>query len=140
MDSLAQALEQLIPQSLDDIIRLNRDKAQLYLSKEDELDVLRGPVVLGMPKAHISSWAFITMHLLKEEASFVHLVGFNQAEHASWMTSFVTGIDDRRVMTKRGSLYELVGEGDSNVDLPCICATLHHWKLGTFLGVPHFCF
>lgn len=53
MDSLAQALEQLIPQSLDDIIRLNRDKAQLYLSKKDELDVLRGPVVLGMPKAHI---------------------------------------------------------------------------------------
>lgn len=69
MDSLVQTLEQLVPQSLDDIIRLNRDKAQLYLSTNDELDVLRGPVVLEMPKARISHWAFITMHLLEETAS-----------------------------------------------------------------------
>lgn len=138
MDSLAHTVERLVPQSLDDIIRLNREKAQLYLSTNEELDILRGPVVTGATKALISNWAFITMHLSECGSNFVYLVGCNQTERCSWMTSFVTGIDDRTIMTKRGSLYELVGEGNSDVDLPHICATLHHWKLGAFLGVPHF--
>ena len=33
-ESLKQALEPLMPKSLDDIIRSNREKARLYLSTE----------------------------------------------------------------------------------------------------------
>lgn len=140
MDSLKQALEQLMPKSLDDIIRHNRDKAQLYLSKDEELHALQGPLGPGMPKALVASWAFITMRLLESETSFIYLVGFNQTERSMWMTSFVTGIDGRKVTTKRGSFYELVGDSQPDVDLPHICATLHHWGLGALLGVPHFFF
>jgi hypothetical protein len=51
------------------------------------------------------------------------------------MTSFITGVDDRKVTTNSGSLYELVGDSTTDVDLEHICATLNLWGLGPKLGV-----
>lgn len=140
MDALETALEQLLPRTLDDIIRANRDTAQLYFSTDYELNPLRGTVEFGPVTARVSNWAFITLHLKESQVGFVYLVGFNQEERCSWMTSFVTGIDKGKVTTKSGSLYELVGDSTLDVDLPYICATLHLWGLGPKLGVPHFFF
>lgn len=140
MNAIEQALEQLLPKTLDEIIRANRDKAQLYLSTNDELGPMRSPVTFGAITGQISNWAFITFHIVETKVSFVHLVGFNKGENSSWMTSFVTGIDDRKVMTNSGSLYELVGDSTSDVDLEYICATLNLWGLGPNLGVPRIFF
>ncbi len=35
METLEEQLVQLLPKSLDDIIRANRDKVQLYFSREE---------------------------------------------------------------------------------------------------------
>lgn len=137
MKSLEETLSQLLPKSLDDIIRANRHKAQLYFSTDDEINPLRGPLFDGPIKAQISKWAFITLHIAESQTSLVYLVGFNRTEHCTWMTSFVTGIGHGMVTTNSGSIYELVGDSTLDVDLLHICATLHLWGVGKSLGVPH---
>jgi hypothetical protein len=136
MNTIENALEHLLPGTLDEVIRADRDKAQLYFSTDSELAALCSHVPLGPATGQISNWAFITFHVAVTQESFVYLVGFNKAENSSWMTSFVTGIDDRKVTTKSGSLYELVGYSTIDVDLEYICATLNLWGLGPRLGVP----
>lgn len=138
MDDLKEQLTQLLPQSLDDIIRASRDKVQLYFSNDNEIDALRCPLPDGQIKAQISGWAFITLHFSESQESLVYLVGFNQTEQCSWMTSFVTGIGHGVVTTKSGSIYALIGPSTLDVDLVNICATLHQWGVGRQLGVPHF--
>lgn len=137
MDTLEEQLTQLLPQSLDDVIRANRDKVQLYFSREDEIDSLRRPLLDGQIKAQVSDWAFITLHFSESQDSLIYLVGFNQTAHCSWMTSFITGIGHEMITTKSGSIYELVGASTLDVDLMHICATLHKWGVGQSLGVPH---
>lgn len=137
MDTLEEQLTQLLPRSLDDIIRANRDKVQLYFSRDDEIDALRHSLLEGRIKAQVSDWAFITLNFSESQDSLVYLVGFNQTEQCSWMTSFITGIGHGKVATKSGSIYELVGASTLDVDLLHICATLHQWSVGRSLGVPH---
>lgn len=140
MRTLAEELAQLLPESLDDIIRANRDKAQLYFSTDEELAPYRGPVGFGDTKGQVSDWAFISLYLVESRASFIYLVGFNETTQRTLMTSFITGIEDRKVTTKSGSYYELIGDRTLDVDLVHICATLHLWGIGPGLGVPHFFF
>jgi hypothetical protein len=136
-DTLEEQLKQLLPKSLDDIIRTNRDKVQLYFSRDDEIEALRRPLLDGQIKAQVSDWAFITLHFSESQDSLTYLVGFNQTAHCGWMTSFVTGIGHGMVTTKSGSIYELVGASTQDVDLVHICATLHKWGVGQSLVVPH---
>lgn len=136
MKTLANELEQILPKALEEIIGANRDKAKIYFSTDNELESLRSPMVFGTFKAPISHWSFITLQIVDSQASFVYLVGFNPDENSSWMTSFVTGINNRLVNTQSGSLYELVGDRTSDPDLEYICATLNLWGLGAQLGVP----
>lgn len=137
METLEEKLTHLLPQSLDDIIRANRDKVQLYFSTDDEINPLRGPVLEQAIKAQMSDWGFITLHFAESRMSLVYLVGFNQTEQCTWMTSFVTRIGAGKVTTKSGSTYELMGNSTLDVDFLHICATLHLWGVGRSLGVPH---
>lgn len=73
MDTLEEQLTQLLPQSLDDVIRANRDKVQLYFSREDEIDSLRRPLLDGQIKAQVSDWAFITLHFSESQDSLIYL-------------------------------------------------------------------
>ncbi len=141
MATIVQQLEQIIPKSLDDIIRSNREKVRLYLSTETELDALKGAVPIQRFKGEISNWAFITF-FLTESGGFpmVYLTGFNKAENSSWMTSLVTAIHGEAVATTSGSLYRLIGERTSTPDLEHICATLNTWGIGPMFDVPPFFF
>ncbi|MDE2599014.1 MAG: hypothetical protein KGL40_05265 [Rhodocyclaceae bacterium] len=137
MDSLEDKLTQLLPQSLDDIIRSNRDKAELHFSTDEEINPLCCPIVGGLAKGRIADWAFITLCITETQQHLVYLVGFNQTEKCTWMTSVVTGIGHGKVTTARGSIYELVGDSTLDVDLLHICATFHLWGVGRYLGMPH---
>ena len=139
-DDLHQHLDSLIPKSLDDIIRLNRESTKLYLSTDAEIDALRATVPPGIVTGTISAWSFTTMYFTKLGMAIVNLAGFNEAEHCSWMTSQVIAIDGDMVLTRSGSHYRLQGKGSDHPDLLHICATLHHWGVGKHLGVPLFIF
>jgi hypothetical protein len=135
-EAIAQQLEKITPTSLDDVIRTNKDRARLYLSTEAELAALQGTISNGTVTGEIADWCFITFALSESQWSGVSLIGFNEAEHSSWMTSMVIAINDSTVLTKSGSTYTLVGESSTEPDLFHICATLNHWGLGQRLGVP----
>ena len=136
-DDLARQIDQLVPKSLDDIIRTNRDVARLYLTTDAEINALRASVPPGAITGTISAWAFITMFMTKSGTAIVNLTGFNDAERCSWMTSQVMAIDGDTVVTRSGSYYRLQGERSDTPDLLHICATLHLWGVGPMLGVPH---
>lgn len=137
MNALEDKLTQLLPQSLDDIIRSNRDKAELHFSTDEEINPLCGPTIGGPIKGRIANWAFITFRIAETQQNLVYLVGFNQTENCTWMTSVVTGIRNGKVTTARGSIYELVGDSTLDIDLMHICATFHLWGVGPYLGIPH---
>ena len=133
-------LDQLMPESLDEIIRTNRDRMRLYRSTGAELDALRTLVPAAIVKAVISHWCFISISQPGEAAPQVCLTGYNLAERSSWMTSQVMGISRNAVATRSGSVYLLDGEKSDELDLPFICATLNHWGIGQHFGVPPFFF
>lgn len=139
-ESIVQQLEMITPNSLDDIIRTNREEAKLYLSMEAELAALRRPIPIGPVKGRITHWCFVTFFVTGESWAGVSLTSFNAAENSSWMTSVVTAISGTTVLTKSGSIYILVGEPTTEPDLPYICATLNSWGVGQRLGVPPFFF
>ena len=136
-DDLAQQIDRLLPASLDDIIRTNRDVAKLYLTTDAEIDALRAAVPPGAITGTISAWSFITMFMTQPGVAMVNLTGFNEAERCSWMTSQVMAIDGDTVITRSGSYYLLQGERSDGPDLLHICATLHLWGVGPMLGVPY---
>lgn len=140
MDTVKEQLEQLMPKSLDDVIRTHRDRMKAYLSTDAEIAALKGPVPIQYVKGEISDWAFITFFLVQNGLPMVYLTGSNLAERSSWMTSLVVAIDGDAVATKSGSLYKLKGDKSELLDLPYICATLNGWGIGRLFGVPAFFF
>lgn len=129
-------LENLMPSSLDDIIRKNRDEARFYESTEAELAALHGVVPIMAVTGRLINWRFITFLFVETNTPMVNLVGYNVDAQSSWMTSLVVAIQGTFVQTKSGSLYQLEGEPSSDLDLPYICATLNLWKVGPHFGVP----
>ncbi len=140
MDTLKQQLEQILPKSLDDIVRTNRDKMRIYVSTDEELAALRASVPIQPVKGVITEWNFITLFLVESSSPMVYLTGVNRAMRSSWMTSLVVGIDGDAVATNSGSLYKLSGDRSDQLDLEYICATLNLWGIGQHFGVPPFFF
>lgn len=140
-EKLAASIEDLIPKSLDDIIRLNRDKAQLRLTTDEEILELYHDITPGNPKDIIDDYSLIT--LVSESLTQVFLLGDVRRTGIQRITSVVLQIDaDRQLLTtKSGSLYQL---GTPSPGLPdahqlmCVCAAFHSWKFGAVLGVSHF--
>lgn len=140
-ESAGLAIQALIPKSLDDIIRINREFAQLRLTTEDEILELYKEITPDYPKDIVDDWNLISLH--KPGATLVFLLGDVRQNGRPRMTSDVTGIDiDRRYLkTKSGSLYQLGSQSKdppSQDELYLICATFHSWGFGNALGVPHF--
>ena len=140
-EKLAASIEDLIPKSLDDIIRLNRDKAQLRLTNDEEILELYHDITPGNPKDIIDDYSLIS--LISGDLIQVFLLGDVRRSGTQRITSVVQQIDmDRQLLiTKSGSLYQL---GTPNKGLPdphqlmCVCAAFHSWKFGHVLGVTHF--
>ena len=143
-DSIEQALEKLIPKSLDDVIRKNREKFRLALATEDELAKLESNVPDSPIRYILTDWQVVMLHATLEDGAKIaspRLVGSVVETGESWITSHVISIDTGKSLVKtRNSFYRVVGPrvGEEKLDLLNICIALHQWGLGTYLGVPDF--
>ena len=142
-EKLTAAIQALIPQSLDDIIRINREHVQLRLATDEEVFDLHKVITPGEPKDVIDEWNLIALCQPELDTTFVFLLGDIRRNGHQRITSDVTGIDlDKQLLiTKSGSLYQLgtPKNGAPNVDqLYMVCAAFHSWGFGNMLGVPHF--
>ena len=132
--ALSDALQDLKPTSLDDIIRANRHQIEVKLASEEQLAPLLKPVGTNpYIKGEISDWRFIATTFDFPEKNFwlenVHLIGLNQGE--DWITSKIELIDlERRLVVTTYSVYRLIGDpgvGEPDEDcLKYICATFHY--------------
>ena len=108
-EELRKILEAMIPNNLDDIIRQNRDCAQLYLTTDEEIMDLYAEIIPEEPKAVMDVWSFITLSLSVPPMDQVMLLGNVRGTTKTRLTSIVVKIDlDRQfVNTLSGSLYQL---------------------------------
>lgn len=142
-EKLTAAVEALIPKSLDDIIRINRDKAQLRITTDEEIFELHQIITPDEPKDVIDDWNLITLYQPDLDFSQIFLLGDIRRNGHQRITSVVTGIDlDKQfLITKSRSLYQLGtpkgGDPDLN-QLMMVCSAFHNWGFGKLLGVPHF--
>lgn len=128
---------------LDDVIRQNRDMAQLILSSCLEVMELYAPITPSHPKEIINDWRFISLTLQNADISStqVYLLGDKGSNGNARITSLVRKIDlDRQlVYTNSGSLYQLGTQGKGEPSQPqlyLICAAFCSWGFGTVLGIP----
>lgn len=146
MDSkIGQQLIDLIPKTLDDIIRKNRDLVELGLATPAEIQTLEKPIPYDA-KDVSENWRLVSLRLktAPPECS-LRLIGDSKANGGSpRITSNLISIDINRnvVLTSSGSIYRLgqqrgVGEPSSG-HLMCVCAALHRWDSGNLLGAPEF--
>ncbi len=138
-----QALNELIPESLDDIIRANRDECSLSLSTVHDLAEL--PMIVEVVakqtsvRAKLNNWRFVCL----DNGKKAHLLtGIHVARNCVWSTSVVVAVDLEHglALTRSGSIYQLgtKGEGEPEADILLhICAQFHKWGIGQMLGVPH---
>lgn len=141
---LQQNIEDLIPKSLDDIFRQNRELAELGLSSLNEIASLEAEIQSGMPVTDIfDEWRFISVRDKLSGRVKVILLGNAQKRGSERITSEVVRIDLREnsVFTRSGSHYGLgtMGSGEPSMhQLILVCAAFHRSKMGELLGVPYF--
>lgn len=144
-EHLSAALEALIPKSLDDVIRKNRNAARLRMTTDKELFELYGSLVPGPLKETIEDWRFISLDLqsLAGSVTMTFLLGNRLSNGNPRITSDVIKVDLDRglVVTNSGSLYKLgsKGKGEPPFEgLVMISSAFHSWGFGEALGVPSF--
>ena len=145
MTSEPETIEDHIPKSLDEIIRLRRESFSLRLSSPDEIASL--PTVIEdrstAIQATIDNWYPICLAYSKAgdmAPQLTHfLLGINREAECAWMTSAINALDqERSVVRTNNSLYALGSKGRGNPDLNLIlhvCHTLHKWGIGKQLGI-----
>jgi len=144
--SIGAQLDALIPKTLDDIIRENRDKAEIRLATKEEVCALHTSIAPGTVKKNIEDWYLINLYIKLSSQSQVILLGYIQDEGSPWITSVVTGIDleNHLITTRSGSLYAIGNRGEEEEPdsqlLATTCAVMHKWGMGPFLGVPPWFF
>ena len=139
-------IEDQIPKSLDEVIRLRRESFALRLSSPEEIAALSTVPIEDHGKAiqaTIDNWYLICLAYSKAAdmaPQLTHfLLGVNREADCAWMTSAVNAINsDRNVVLTNNSLYGLGSKGTGTPDLNLIlhvCHTLHKWGIGKQLGV-----
>jgi hypothetical protein len=132
--ALDEAVKQLIPKNLDDIIRLRRDEFTLRLSSAQEIAELPPMVSIidnqMQVSATINEWRIICLDLHAAGKKYI-LTGYNQSTKTTWGTSEVASADiNRGLILTKNSIYRLgtKGEGEPTSDLLLhICALFHQW-------------
>lgn len=134
----------LLPASLDDIIRTNRDQTELRLSSTQEIDALVGKIEIALDaKDEINNWRLISLVDKASKVAQVLLLGDSRAQRHPGITSPVLTIDFEQgiAITRSKSVYKLGDRGygePPQPDLYCLCAAMHSWGKGIALGVPQF--
>jgi hypothetical protein len=137
-------ISELMPKTLDEIIRVNRDQAQLRLAKTPEIDALVRKIDAPLDiKDEIDEWRLVSFIDKSSNTSLIMLLGDSKRKKRPAITSPVVSIDFARgiALTRSHSVYKLgnrgLGEPPEN-DIYCLCAALHSWGSGAALGVPFF--
>lgn len=139
-------LDLLIPKTLDDIIRQNRNKAEIRLASDEEKNAPFASIQPAPIKNQIEDWYFISLFPKPSNSSQVMLLGYIPDSRYPWITSTVEGIDLEHglVITKSGPYYMLKGSegvGEPPLDLlTSICSAMHQWGMGDYFGVPPWFF
>lgn len=142
MSEVANQLKALIPSSLDNIIRENRDKAEIRLTSEAEIASLATDIHGYEVKAVIDDWHFVSIVLLHEQGEKIMLLGNLRGDGNTFGSSKVLRIDlASNLVVTHNSVYGLgqkgVGEPDMH-QLIFLCTQFHRLGLGEYFGVPHF--
>jgi hypothetical protein len=148
---IQEALEQMMPKSLDDIVRKNRDVLQLGLATAGELAVLAATIEPGHSRDTIEEWRIVAFRAIgpRSDADMagilsrsLSLLGRAAGMRCPWITSAVTQIDiDAGLVRTRNSLYRLGARGEGEPpqdDLICVCAAMHKCGVGELIGAPAF--
>lgn len=138
---LSTALEAMIPKSLNDIIRKNRELVQLRLANEADILKLQSEIHEVNPVFILDNWNLIAFD--RPGATTIHLIGDVRGESEPRITNLIRAIDMKRqlLLTNSGNLYQMGtnNDGEPNTEkLYLICAYMHQWGIGHELGVPHF--
>jgi hypothetical protein len=140
-DQLSKALNDLIPKSLDEIVTLHRDECILRPSIAEDLARLKpmdSTISEQKPdKGTIDDWRIIAASGTSKTLLF--LTGTHRSKDVPYMTSDIVSIDGNTVVTNN-SVYHLGVKGEGEPDMMIIlhiCATLHYWGAGAYLGVPY---
>lgn len=142
-----QRLQDLIPQNLDDIIRVNRDKCRLAFATDEECRELERDLTnaaAGKVCHTLKDWNLLMIHVTANGSvkSLPKLLGCVQETGQCWLTSTVKGIDSRNgLVLTENSLYRVVGPRDSEPDkhlLLHVCVWLNQRGVGHYFGVPGF--
>lgn len=139
--SVIAALDAMIPKSMDDIIRKNREVVQLRLANEEDISKLQAEIDEVNPVFILDNWSLIAFD--RHGATTVHLIGDVRGESNPRITSLVRAIDMKRYVltTNSGNLYQMGSrkDGEPNTEkLYLICAYIHQWGIGQMLDVPQF--
>ncbi|WP_018077073.1 hypothetical protein [Thiobacillus denitrificans] len=140
-DTVEEQLKQLLPESLDDIVRENRDKLRLALATEAELKNLQTSLSGASVRHSLTQWDILMLHVTEggRKVSSPRLIGKLSETGESWMTSHVLSIDtEHGLVQTRNSVYRIVGPRaeEKDLDLLRVCGSLNEWGLGQRFGVP----
>jgi hypothetical protein len=138
-------LQDLVPKSLDDIVRANRDKFRLAFATDEEMKSLERDIPSGGPVRHtLDGWNVLMMHATAggKVLSVPKLLGSVEGTGQCWITSTVKGIDlDTGLVQTENSIYCVVGprlfEPSMHL-LIHVCVFLNQRGVGPFLGIPAF--
>lgn len=146
-------MEDMIPKGLDEIIRLNRDKASIRHATDEDLGelVFLKSLTVGFRntpfKFLLKDWHLVCVEITDSKQKTICALGYVHIDgrDRTWITSSITSIDiDAGYFeTHSGSFYKLdlntKGEGEPDFDqLALLCVRLHQQGAGEALGVPRF--
>lgn len=138
-------LQDLIPKSLDEVVRANRDKFRLAFATDEEMLSLERGVPAGGPVQHtLEGWNILMMHATAggKTQSVPKLLGSVQGTGQCWITSTVKAIDpDTGLVQTANSVYRVTGPRslEPSVHLLLhVCVFLNQRGAGPYLGIPEF--
>jgi hypothetical protein len=141
--AFSEALDRLIPKSLDTVITQNRNHAELRVATPVDLEPLRAIVPYNEHLVQtIENWTLITLDWHPphdEHRVWTMLLGYNRSRGEEWHTSKLERYDPGTgcLITYSGTLYRVVGPSSDDPDLLRVCAVLHGMRVGKYLGAMH---
>jgi hypothetical protein len=144
-NNLTDLLNDLIPKSIDNIIRDHRDEVCLRLVTDAEIAALP-PIVLTMTelmpvKATITDYFVIRLDA-KQKGEITIVVGTKEESGNLMYTSRVKSFDTKsNLLLTQNSLYRMGAKSDKEPSafvLMHICCMLNKWGIGQSFGVPEF--
>lgn len=138
-EELEEFIRRIDEEPLSDLIRENRDMFQLDLADTSQIHEMRGHIDQhGPAKANVDPYWIIRICANPDTANqqiTYHLLG------SDVITSDLQVIDEEKHLVRtRNSIYALGQPGGLDIPLSAkmrVCAGLHFWNVGHFLGVPH---